>query len=96
MDRMAGFLRDCCVLGPYTAKAADLYQAYLGWCARNGETAVQQRTFGSMLGERGCESTKLHGLAAWKGLRPKTPEEVGDEKGGLSEGLGGGWGGTAG
>lgn len=80
MDRMAGFLRDCCVLGPYAAKAADLYQAYLGWCARNVEAAVQQRTFGLMLGERGFEGTKLHGLAGWKGLRPKTPAELSDER----------------
>ncbi len=74
-DRLAGFLADCCMKGPECERSSVLYQAYLTWCTQNGETPVQQRTFGTMLRERGFEPTKLHGNAGWKGLRVVTEIE---------------------
>lgn len=60
MDVLAGFLDECCDLGPATrAPATPLFQAYEVWCKRSGERAVSQRAFGVRLAERGF--TKVRG-----------------------------------
>ena len=91
-DRLAGFLADCCMKGPECERSSVLYQAYLTWCTQNGETPVQQRTFGTMLRERGFEPTKLHGNAGWKGLRVVTEIRTSHP----CAPRGGGWGGRSG
>jgi putative DNA primase/helicase len=56
MDRLAGFLEECCILRPdaqVTVKA--LYEAHVAWCTANGEPPLAKRTLCLRLRERGLE-----------------------------------------
>ena len=41
-----------------TAKAGELYKAYRDWCDSNGERPESQKSFGTMLREKGFEKFK--------------------------------------
>jgi putative DNA primase/helicase len=69
MDRIGGFVGDCCVLSPtQTATAKDLYEAYERWCLENGEEILPKQAFGRRLSDRGL--TKCRGRRArfWSGI----------------------------
>lgn len=59
MDVIAGFIEACCEThAKYKEKGADLYSAYQGWCADNGEDAMTSTAFGGEL--------HRHNLPKWK------------------------------
>lgn len=54
MDVLGEFLGECCIIDESAkAGATPLYEAFVGWCERTGETAINQRQFGERLTERG-------------------------------------------
>jgi putative DNA primase/helicase len=56
MDKLGGFLDDCCVLDVNAkAQAGDLYQAYKNWCEVGGEKYVGRRRFSEQMAERGFD-----------------------------------------
>ena len=56
MDVVGAFLSECCIVnGQWSAKASEVYAAYMHWCKDNGEFAVNQRRFGLAINERGIE-----------------------------------------
>lgn len=69
-DVLGNFLADCCCISREArARAADLYDAYRGWCQRNGETPVVQRRFGISLSERGFKRHRgTAGTHHWLGI----------------------------
>ena len=79
MDAFGPFLDACCVhdaAARVTAK--DLYIAYQGWCAANGEKERSQRALGLGLQERGLTKVKgTGGVRCWDGVRLRRPEEAG-------------------
>jgi P4 family phage/plasmid primase-like protien len=72
-DRLAGFLADCCELGPnYTVEVAELYETYTTWCADAGEEPVGKTQFGGLIRNRGIDQKKqAHGVRKWTGVRLK-------------------------
>jgi putative DNA primase/helicase len=70
MDKLGGFLSDCCVLDAKAqAQAGDLYQAYKDWCEANGEREVSGTRFGRQLAERGFEKERDNtGHVAYVGI----------------------------
>jgi putative DNA primase/helicase len=71
-DILAGFLADCCELGPrHFVRAATLYETYADWCERNGQEALKKNTFGKLLTARGfAQARQGHGgPRIWRGLR---------------------------
>ena len=70
-DRLAGFFADCCEFGPHWSVAvADLYNAYVEWCEREGEEPLKKRSFGERLRDRGITQKKQTGGARfWLGIR---------------------------
>jgi putative DNA primase/helicase len=68
-DRLAGFLKDCCVTGPnYTSTARDLWAAWSGWCSQNGEREGSQRAFGTELKSHNFTPSKSGSTRGWKGI----------------------------
>jgi putative DNA primase/helicase len=57
MDIIGDFIKDCCEVYPEaTVPASELYAAYVDWAAANGEKKpLSQRTFGTILTERGFD-----------------------------------------
>ena len=79
MDLLADFLKSRCELGDgKSCPAGKLYNAYQDWCEDNGEKPVQQRTFGTMMRQRGFKA---------KVVRPPVQPKVGggQEKKGAPE-----------
>ncbi len=75
MDRLGGFLADCCVLTPKAqGGASELYQAYTDWCDANGERAVSGTRFGRQLAARGFDKERKHSGWAYYGLGLATQE----------------------
>ncbi len=70
MDVMGQFFADCCAVETQaTARAADLYRAYGGWCETNKEYPESQRRFGEALSERGYQRGRdVLGRVVWKGI----------------------------
>jgi putative DNA primase/helicase len=70
-DRLGDFLACCCEVGPTaTVPFATLWAAYETWTRAAQETAVGQRSFGTMLTERGYPSESgAHGTRVRRGLR---------------------------
>ncbi|MBN1975953.1 MAG: DNA primase [Anaerolineae bacterium] len=61
MDRLGGFLDDCCVIDDKAqAGASELYLAYSEWCEGNGERAVSGTRFGRQLAERGFDKERTN------------------------------------
>lgn len=92
MDALAGFLGECCVIGPrYRASAADLYEAYKTYAERNGDDVMKQRWFGLRLGERGFENRRdsVSGRIFWHGIGVKTAGsgETGERGEGYSDSI---------
>lgn len=68
MDTIGAFLGECCILTPEVrSKASDLYEVYKKWCEAGGEYALNQRSFGLRLTEKGLERVKSSGNH-WKGI----------------------------
>ena len=64
MDRLGGFLSECCVQGPsHRVKTTDLYAAYQVWCTRSPESTRERVTgikeFGTLLDQKGIYDKKL-------------------------------------
>jgi len=71
-DVLAPFLADCCDLGPrYTVPVGALYDAYVGWCERNGEEPFKKDTFRRMLVDRGARKSREghDNTPTWHGIR---------------------------
>ena len=85
-DRLAGFLADCCELGPhYTVAVGELFEAYTGWCEDAGEEALGKRAFGERLRDRGATQRRGEkGLHLWVGVRIKHQVTLGDKTSGSS------------
>jgi putative DNA primase/helicase len=82
MDTLSDWLQDCCEQDSRAVTPlADLYASYKGWCERNRETPLSQRSFGRRLSEKGYELVRLPGgTRARRGLRLK-PLPDGDDGG---------------
>ncbi|MBQ3455641.1 MAG: DNA primase [Synergistaceae bacterium] len=58
-DWFAGFLRECCMVAPNVSEQSSaVYRAYRDYCARNDETARNQRDFYKVLDETGFKRAK--------------------------------------
>jgi putative DNA primase/helicase len=71
MDVVGEFIEDCCVTGnnAYFASTANLYEAYVQWCDRNGERQpMNKNNFTAQLGERGFTPDRV-GHARTRGWR---------------------------
>ena len=71
-DVLAPFVADCCDLGPrYTVPVGALYDAYVGWCERNGEEPFKKDTFRRMLVDRGARKSREghDNTPTWHGIR---------------------------
>lgn len=67
-DVIGEFIEQRCQIDrDLSAKAGDLYRAYVSWCSDSGEHAKAQTEFGTRLGERGFTKEK-HGIVFWRGL----------------------------
>jgi len=68
-DVLAGFLADCCVVGPgLDVLTKELGAAYKAWCDAAGEEPLTPTTFGKCLAERGFASGRTHRGRVRKGL----------------------------
>lgn len=71
-DYLSDFIGDECRLGPdLTAFAGELRRAYEGWCERNGEKPIAERTWGAQLKDHGCvkdRQTDGQRLRIWHGI----------------------------
>lgn len=66
MDRLGGFLNECCIVAPTAkVKAADLYAAYSRWAEAGGEHRLSQSELARYLGERGFERRQSTGGYYW-------------------------------
>src|SRR3989304_7747035 len=62
MDTIGAFISECCILTPEVrSKASDLYEVYKKWCEAGGEYALNQRSFGLRLTEKGLDHVKSSG-----------------------------------
>jgi len=62
-DTLAGFLAECCAVGPdFRARASDLLAAYRKW---SGDDRMSQRRLGEALTERGFDSAVIGGYT-WR------------------------------
>jgi putative DNA primase/helicase len=72
MDVVGRFIAECCVLIPSTkVDSTALYQAYVKWCADNGETALSQRKLAAQLHERGLKNDSKNEVTRriqWTGI----------------------------
>lgn len=70
MDVVGQFIVDCCVEhDSATSTAHDLYQAYLTWCDKNGQSPMKQSPWGSRLRDRGYHQVRFTGgRRGWKGI----------------------------
>ena len=48
--------------------SAGLFGSYVAWCTLSGSTQLTKTAFGRELTRRGCETTKLNGARAWRGI----------------------------
>lgn len=74
VDRLAGFLEDCCVVHPSEkASAVIAYQHYQQWCKSNGAHTFSNKIFGQMLKERGFDKrrSEANGRTQWHGFTLK-------------------------
>ncbi len=98
MDVLAAFIADECVVkDEASVGATPLYEAYQGWCGRNGEKELKQTRFGRQVRERGFRSERTPRVVYYGiGLRTDRPEPGGPGRGGdlnssgLDSGRGGG------
>lgn len=64
-DAIGGFIAECCTTGDinHTARAGEIYDAYLAWTRETGTEALSQQGFGRKLTEKGFEQhrTKAKG-----------------------------------
>ena len=78
-DILAGFLADCCELGPrFTVPVGGLYDAYTQWCERSGEEALNKNTFSRLLTARGLTKDRrpdAKGARIWRGIRLLTDSD---------------------
>lgn len=79
-DIFGQFLADRCSIGAgpiYEVKAADLYRAYLGWAADNGEKPWTHRAVSRHLHAKGFNRRKTGGNTVWTGVRLSDGSEDG-------------------
>lgn len=88
-DQLAGFLADCCVVGPkFTSTARDLFIAYTAWCDQNGERARSQKDLGTRMGERGFKVFRgTAGVRRYQGvgIASSDASDVSDVDSGMSD-----------
>lgn len=70
MDVLGHFFEDCCLVSAgVRVKTGHLYEAYIRWCDRNGETTLTPQAFGRQLSTRGFVQHKgTGGMRYWLGL----------------------------
>lgn len=70
MDVIAGFIEACCEAhAKHKEKGADLYAAYQGWCADNGEDALSSTAFGNELHRHDLPKWKANGVIWRQGIK---------------------------
>ena len=81
-DTLGAFIADCCVVHTDAEETLkDLYDAYLAWCADNGESNLTKREFSKALVERE-NTTKYRGTGNQTfigGIRERTLEDDKDK-----------------
>ncbi len=61
-DVLGAFLEECCILGEhYQVPSRQLYHSYRSWAEEAGEYVMSQTLFGRRLGDRGFETSRVHG-----------------------------------
>ena len=74
-DVLAEWMEESCkVSDRYRATPADLYISYRQWCEKSGVQPAAKNVFGTLLKERGFESTRVSSKRWWVGIAPKDPE----------------------
>jgi len=69
MDLLAAFLEECCVqTSEATVPAGRLYERYKKWCDDNGESPLNQQTFGMRLSERDFKSVRTGRVRSRRGI----------------------------
>jgi putative DNA primase/helicase len=72
MDVVGRFIEECCTLADYAKVGSTaLYQAYVKWCADNGEKDVTQQKLADRLKERGFRNDAVRsstGRKMWSGI----------------------------
>ncbi len=76
MDTIGAFLEEKCARDDsYTARSAELYEAYTEWSKAAGEKPVTQNAFGHSLTQRGMERYRTGGGFKWRGIGLRGPAE---------------------
>jgi len=76
-DLLLGFIRDACEERPTAQQPkAELYEAYMCWCAANDEQPLGKTDFGNALKGRGMKSKRVghENVATWVGIRLRAGE----------------------
>lgn len=72
MDVIKAFLDECCFVKVDSPEvkiiSGNLYDTYKSWCERNGVYAVDNRTFGKRLSEKGFIPKQSNGKRWWHGI----------------------------
>lgn len=69
MDLLGDFLTECCVVRQGARAAAGaLYEVYINWCKKNGESALSQKSLSIRLRERGFAPDRTGRVRYWVGL----------------------------
>ena len=77
MDWLQPFLDDACVVGKgLEVRGSDLREAYVQWCARNGEKPKSSNDYGTALREKGFELGRTKAGKIWHGLGLRTEARV--------------------
>lgn len=76
-DALGRFLKERCLIGPhYTVRSSELYAAWTGWCAHEGEEAGTNKALTTALQNRGFDTPKHTNRGeVWQGLGLAAEEE---------------------
>ena len=76
MDALGDFLAERCILDPHASvPASELYDAYVEWAKRAGETPISKTALGRQLDDRNFEKARSRVNRVWMGLRLRTPAD---------------------
>ena len=68
-DALKRFLDERCVLGlPHTVRSSELFAAWSGWCATDGEQPGTNKAFTTALQEKGFDTKHTRTGTVWQGI----------------------------